>query len=192
MITVNFLYLIFNRLLVISIFVFFLIPFLFIVIGIKLSSKGPIIHWSKRVGRNNVLFSMPKFRTLEINAPDVATHLLTDYEKYSFQFGNFLRKTSIDEIPQLWSVFNGHMNFVGPRPALHNQEDLIKLRTDKSIHLLKPGITGWAQVNGRDELSIERKVELDFYYLKKKSFFFDLYIIALTVINVIRKNNINH
>ena len=120
---------------------------------------------------------MPKFRTLKVDTPDIATHLLTDYDKYSFGFGTFLRKTSMDELPQLWSVFKGDMNFVGPRPALHNQHDLVKLRTKKNIHLIKPGITGWAQINGRDEISIESKVMLDFDYCQKRSLLFDLYII---------------
>ena len=135
---------------------------------------------------------MPKFRTLKIETPDVATHLLKDHKKYGFKFGSFLRKTSIDELPQLWSVLIGDMNIVGPRPALHNQKDLIELRTNHKIHLIKPGITGWAQINGRDDISIEQKVKLDQIYCQKRSLLFDIYIICLTIISVIRKKDINH
>ena len=167
-------------------------PCIFIAIIIKLTSKGPIIHWSKRVGINNTLFLMPKFRTMTIGTPDVATHLLKNQNQYIYQFGSLLRKTSIDEIPQLYSILLGHMNIVGPRPALYNQDNLINLRTKNGIHTLKPGITGWAQVNGRDNISIEEKVGLELVYLKNKSFKFDIYIIFLTVISVTSKKNINH
>ena len=175
----------------ITFFILF-IPLAVVVIIIKLSSKGPVLHWSKRIGYNNKIFLMPKFRTMHLNAPDLPTHLLKEHEKYSFKFGSFLRKTSIDEIPQLWSVFVGDMNIVGPRPALHNQDDLVSMRTDRGIHLLKPGITGLAQVKGRDEISIPLKVDYDYEYLQRKSLIFDVYIIFLTVINVLRKKNINH
>ncbi len=181
-----------NRVIAVILLILSILPFIIIAFGIKISSNGPIIHWSKRIGKDNEIFLMPKFRTLEINTPDVATHILINHDKYSFFFGSILRKSSIDELPQLWSVVRGDMNFVGPRPALHNQIDLKKLRTEKNIQILKPGITGWAQVNGRDEISLSEKVNYDFDYLKKRSLLFDLYIIFLTVISVVKKKDINH
>ncbi len=167
------------------------IPLLIIALLVKATSTGPPIHWSKRVGRNNALFKMPKFRTMLPNAPDVATHLWTDTDKWNTPIGKFLRKTSLDELPQLWSVLKGDMVFVGPRPALHNQDDLIALRTRKNLHLLTPGITGWAQINGRDELSIPDKVELEDYYLKHRSFWFDLKILWKTFYYVVKRKGLS-
>mgnify|MGYP003678439559 FL=1 len=161
-------------------------------IMVKLTSKGPALFWSQRVGIDNKLFSMPKFRTMKIETPQVATHLLEDSVNYKTSIGDFLRKTSLDELPQLISILTGKMSFVGPRPALFNQEDLIALRTQKNIHLVMPGLTGWAQINGRDEISINEKVELDFEYTKKRSFFFDLKIMYLTFLKVVAKENVSH
>jgi O-antigen biosynthesis protein WbqP len=159
---------------------------------IKISSSGPILHWSSRVGKNNALFKMPKFRTMYLNTPTVATHLLKNPSLYLTPIGSFLRKTSFDEIPQLWSILVGDMSFIGPRPALFNQYDLIKLRTSKGVHHLMPGLTGWAQVSGRDNLSITKKVKFDTEYLKKKSFIFDLKILYLTFIKIIQREGIQH
>ncbi len=166
--------------------------FIFVSILIYLTSKGPIFYWSKRFGIKNKLFSMPKFRTMYCNTPDVATHLLKDPDSKVTRIGFFLRKLSIDELPQLISICKGNMNFIGPRPALHNQYDLINLRTKFNIHNQKPGITGWAQVNGRDNLSIEDKVNFEKYYLEKKSFLFDVKIILLTIIKIFKNDNISH
>lgn len=182
----------FNLLLATVLSVVFFVPFLFICLLVKLTSRGPIIHWSKRVGVNNSLFLMPKFRTMKIDTPQVATHLLADGQSYLTPIGGFLRKTSLDELPQLWSVLAGDMSFVGPRPALFNQDDLVELRTNSNIHLLRPGITGWAQINGRDEISIEQKVSLERDYLDHMSFGFDLKILILTFVNVLLKKNIKH
>ncbi|MBF5038126.1 sugar transferase [Methylophilus sp. 13] len=162
---------------------------------VKLSSKGPALYWSKRVGQKNKLFSMPKFRSMRVGTPQIATHLLnqqTDPNAFLTPVGSFIRKTSLDELPQLWSVLKGDMSVVGPRPALFNQDDLIALRTEKNVHTLKPGITGWAQVNGRDEIPIPQKVALDEYYLKHRSIWLDIKIICMTVIKVIRRDNITH
>ena len=158
-----------------------LIPCLFVSILIKTNSKGPVIHWSKRVGQNNKYFLMPKFRTMKINTPQLATHLLDNPNNYVTTIGRYLRKYSIDELPQFWSVLLGNMSVVGPRPALYNQENLIRLRNKNDISSLKPGVTGWAQVNGRDLNTIDQKVEFEIYYLKNKSFFFDIYIISKTL-----------
>tara|TARA_B110000444_G_C18518490_1_gene445517 strand:+ start:35 stop:586 length:552 start_codon:yes stop_codon:yes gene_type:complete len=158
-----------------------LIPCLFVSILIKTNSKGPVIHWSKRVGQNNKYFLMPKFRTMKINTPQLATHLLDNPNNYVTTIGRYLRKYSIDELPQFWSVLLGNMSVVGPRPALYNQENLIRLRNKNDISSLKPGVTGWAQVNGRDLNTIDQKVEFEIYYLKNKSFFFDIYIIIKTL-----------
>jgi O-antigen biosynthesis protein WbqP len=147
---------------------------------VKLTSKGPILYWSDRVGMDNRIFKMPKFRTMRIDTPPVATHLLTNPDAYLTPIGSFLRKFSLDELPQLWSILKGHMSFIGPRPALFNQDDLIELRTNKGIHKLVPGITGWAQINGRDDIPIPLKVKYDEYYMKNKSFFLDLKILWLT------------
>ncbi|MBT6716895.1 MAG: sugar transferase [Nitrospina sp.] len=159
---------------------------------VRLTSRGPAIHWSSRVGKENKIFNMPKFRTMRLNTPDVATHLLTNGDQFVTPIGKFLRKTSLDEIPQLWSILKGDMAFVGPRPALHNQDDLIDLRTQKGIHRLTPGITGWAQIKGRDELPIPEKVEMDFYYIKNRSTSLDLKIIWHTFFAVFRSKGIAH
>jgi O-antigen biosynthesis protein WbqP len=153
---------------------------LVIAIMVKLTSKDPVFYWSDRVGINNIIFKMPKFRTMRINTPAVATHLLENPNKYLTPIGPFLRKLSLDELPQLWSVLRGDMSFVGPRPALYNQDDLMELRTEMGIHKIIPGITGWAQINGRDDLPIPIKVGYDEYYLKHRSFLFDLKILWLT------------
>ena len=163
-----------------------------IALAVSLTSEGPILFWSDRVGRNNQIFKMPKFRSMRTNTPDVATHLLQEPSAWLSPIGNFLRKSSLDELPQIWSVLKGEMSFVGPRPALHNQEDLIALRKELGINQLLPGITGWAQINGRDELNIEKKVNLDLEYLRNKSFMFDLKIILLTIIKVIKSDGIKH
>lgn len=169
-----------------------LVPFVIVSILVKLTSPGPAIHWSKRVGRNNILFLMPKFRTMKINTPQKATHLLTDASNFLTPIGGFLRKSSLDEIPQLWSVIIGDMNIVGPRPALFNQDDLIELRTKHNVHTIRPGVTGWAQINGRDELSIEDKVQFDLDYLKRQSLVFDIKIIILTIFKVLLRAGISH
>lgn len=165
---------------------------LLIALLVKVSSKGEIIFWSDRVGQNNVIFRMPKFRTMRINTPQLATHLLANSNQYLIPIGSFLRKSSLDELPQLWSIFVGNMSFVGPRPALFNQEDLISERAKLGVNLLKPGLTGWAQINGRDEISIQEKVELDFEYMKKQSFLLDLKIMFLTVFKVFYREGISH
>jgi O-antigen biosynthesis protein WbqP len=170
----------------------FVIPALIVFLVIRLTSVGPAIYWSKRVGRENKIFLMPKFRTMKINTPQVATHLLSDGHSHMTPVGALLRKSSLDELPQVWSVFVGDMNIVGPRPALFNQDDLIELRTKQNVHLLTPGITGWAQVNGRDELSIPIKVQFDKEYLDRRSLFFDIKIIFLTAYRVINRSNISH
>ena len=159
---------------------------------IRLTSIGPAIHWSSRVGKENEIFNMPKFRTMRLNTPDVATHLLTNGDQCVTPIGKFFLKTSLDEIPQLWSTIKGDMVFVGPRPALFNQDDLIALRTQKGIHHLTPGITGWAQIKGRDELPIPEKVEMDFFYLKNRSTLFDVKIILITVFSVLKFKGISH
>jgi len=168
------------------------IPMLIIALLVKCTSAGPTIHWSTRVGKNNTRFKMPKFRTMRINTPDLATHLLTDSDQFITPVGRVLRKTSLDELPQIWCLLKGDMVLVGPRPALHNQDDLITLRTQKNLHLLTPGITGWAQINGRDELSIPDKVELEVYYLKCRSFWFDLKILWKTLFFVGKRKGISH
>jgi O-antigen biosynthesis protein WbqP len=170
----------------------FLIPAILIALVLFLRSEGNLIYWSDRVGINNKLFKMPKFRTMQINAPVVATHLLKNPSHYCTPITSFLRKSSLDELPQLWSILLGDMSFVGPRPALFNQYDIIKLRTSRGVHHLTPGLTGWAQVNGRDDLSIAKKVKFDTEYLKKKSFIFDLKILYLTFIKIIQREGIQH
>lgn len=165
---------------------------LFLAFLVKLTSTGPVLYWSNRVGRNNHIFKMPKFRTMRTDTPAVATHLLNDPDRYLTPIGKFLRKTSLDELPQLYSILKGDMSFVGPRPALFNQDDLVALRTEKGIHRLTPGLTGWAQINGRDELPIPVKVEYDAYYLKKHSILFDLKILILTGIKVLRRDGVSH
>jgi O-antigen biosynthesis protein WbqP len=168
------------------------LPMFVIALIIKLTSPGPALYWSHRIGKNNVLFKMPKFRTMRLDTPAVATHLLTNPAQYCTPIGKLLRKASLDELPQLFSVIKGDMSFVGPRPALHNQDDLIELRTQKGIHMLIPGITGWAQVNGRDDLPIPVKVEYDAYYLIHRSFFFDLKTLLLTLFNVMGSKGVQH
>ena len=159
---------------------------------VKLTSKGSALYWSSRVGRRNVIFKMPKFRTMQIGTPAVATHLLTDSSQYLTPVGSFLRKSSLDELPQLWSILVGEMSFVGPRPALFNQDDLIALRTQYGVDKLTPGLTGWAQVNGRDELSIPVKVQYEAEYLQKQCFWFDIRILGLTFIKVVRRAGVSH
>lgn len=168
------------------------VPMLFIALLVKATSKGAVLYWSDRVGENNQIFSMPKFRSMMVDTPAVATHLLQDPKSALTPVGDFLRKSSLDELPQLWSVLKGDMSFVGPRPALFNQDDLIALRTKRGVHTLPVGVTGWAQVNGRDELPIHAKVELDAEYLSRSSFWFDIYILWLTFIKVIRRDGVSH
>ena len=170
----------------------FIIPLAIVAVVVKLTSKGPILYWSDRVGRNNKVFSMPKFRSMRTDTPTVATHLLASPDSYLTPIGSFLRKSSVDELPQLWSVLRGEMSLVGPRPALYNQDDLIALRTENNIQQLAPGMTGWAQVNGRDELPIPQKVLLDVYYLKNQSTSLDFKIMYLTVLKVIKKEGVTH
>ena len=165
---------------------------IFIAIAIRLTSKGPSLYWSDRIGKNNKIFKMPKFRSMLIDTPAMATHLLDNPDSYLSPIGNFLRSTSLDELPQLFSVLKGDMSFVGPRPALYNQNDLITLRTEKGVDKLSPGITGWAQVNGRDKLSIPDKVALDVEYLKRQSFLFDMKILWMTFFKVIKRNGVSH
>jgi O-antigen biosynthesis protein WbqP len=172
--------------------VFLMGPIIFIAILVRLTSKGPVLYWSDRVGVENTIFKMPKFRTMKTGTPTVATHLLTDPTSYLSPVGSFLRKTSLDELPQLWSIFKGDMSFVGPRPALFNQADLIELRTQSGVHRLVPGLTGWAQVNGRDKLPIADKVALDIEYLKCKSVVLDIKIIFLTAIRILKRDGVSH
>lgn len=167
-------------------------PILVIGIFVRRTSPGPTLYWSDRVGRNNRIFKMPKFRTMRVGTPAVATHLLTDPGTFLTPIGSFLRTTSLDELPQLWSILKGDMNFVGPRPALFNQNDLVALRTTHGVHKLVPGLTGWAQVNGRDELPILDKVELDAEYLRRRSFWFDLWILWLTFVKVLHRDGVSH
>ena len=169
-----------------------LLPVLLVAIAVRLTSKGPILYWSDRVGRNNVIFKMPKFRSMKIGTPAVATHLLSNPDHYLTPIGSFLRKSSLDELPQLWSIIRGDMSFVGPRPALFNQQDLIELRTIGGVHKLLPGLTGWAQINGRDELPIPQKVALDVEYLRNKNFWLDVKIIFFTGVKVLRRDNVTH
>ncbi len=169
-----------------------LLPIVVVAICVKLSSSGPIVYWSDRVGRYNAIFRMPKFRTMRTDTPAVATHLLSNPDQYLTPIGSFLRKTSLDELPQLWSILNGDMSFVGPRPALYNQYDLISLRTAQKVHEIPPGLTGWAQINGRDELPIPDKVSLDAYYLQHRSFWLDLQILCMTFFKVIKRDGVTH
>lgn len=172
--------------------VIFFIPLLLLILLVKLTSKGPALYWSNRVGRHNHLFSMPKLRTMQVDTPVVATHLLTDPDQFLTPIGGFLRKSSLDEIPQLWCILRGDMSIVGPRPALFNQQNLIEMRTEKGVHEIRPGLTGWAQINGRDELPIVEKVKLDHAYLQQQSLAFDAKVIALTVLKVVRRDGITH
>lgn len=170
----------------------FAFPLLLLALAVKLTSPGPVLYWSERVGRRNVIFRMPKFRSMKIGTPAVATHLLADANSYLTPIGSFLRKSSLDELPQLWSIVKGDMSFVGPRPALFNQQDLIELRTRNGIHDLLPGLTGWAQVNGRDELPIPQKVAFEIEYMNKKSSWLDIKIICLTLLKVLKRDNVTH
>jgi O-antigen biosynthesis protein WbqP len=172
--------------------VIFFIPLCLLAVLVKVTSKGPVFYWSDRVGRGNRIFSMPKLRTMRVDTPVVATHLLTDPEKFLTPVGGFLRKSSLDEIPQLWCIVRGDMSVVGPRPALFNQQNLIDMRTDQGVHMIRPGLTGWAQINGRDELPLPEKVKLDSDYLRRQSLGFDLKVIMLTVLKVVRRDGIVH
>jgi O-antigen biosynthesis protein WbqP len=169
-----------------------LLPFIAVAMLVKLTSKGLILYWSDRVGKNNGIFKMPKFRSMIIDTPAVATHLLSNPSAYLSPIGGFLRRSSLDELPQLFSVLKGDMSFVGPRPALFNQDDLIALRKEKGVDRLLPGITGWAQVNGRDELSIPEKVDLDVEYLNRQSFWFDIKILWMTFLKVVKRDSVSH
>ena len=170
----------------------FALPLILVALLVKCSSRGPVLYWSDRVGRDNQLFSMPKFRSMRVDTPAIATHLLRDPQQYLTPVGALLRKTSLDELPQLWSILRGDMSVVGPRPALFNQDDLIALRTQAGVHRLVPGLTGWAQVNGRDTLPIPDKVALDIEYLQRKSVWLDLRIIWMTLIKVFRSDGVSH
>lgn len=182
----------FDLILAFVLFLLLLLPLLLVALAVKLTSRGPVLHWSKRIGKDNEIFLMPKFRSMKINTPQVATHLLTNAESHLTPIGGFIRKTSLDELPQLWSVLAGDMSFVGPRPALFNQDDLIQLRTEKGISCLRPGITGWAQINGRDELPIPVKVDFDYYYLQNLSLGLDLKILFRTAYKVFNAEGIQH
>jgi O-antigen biosynthesis protein WbqP len=171
---------------------FLALPIVFVALAVILTSPGPALYWSERVGRHNQIFKMPKFRSMRVDTPVLATHLLQNAEQWLTPIGSFLRKSSLDELPQLWSILKGDMSFVGPRPALFNQEDLITLRTEKGVHELVPGLTGWAQVNGRDELPIPQKVQLDAEYLQRRSLFFDMKIIWMTALKVLARDGVSH
>jgi len=183
---------IFDLLLGIVVFLLLAPLMLLVVIAVRLSSKGSALYWSDRVGKNNEIFKMPKFRSMLTGTPAVATHLLDNPDVYLSPIGGFLRRSSLDELPQLFSVLKGDMSFVGPRPALFNQDDLIKLRSEKGVDKLLPGITGWAQVNGRDELSIPDKVALDVEYLNRQSFWFDIKILWMTFLRVVKRDGVSH
>jgi O-antigen biosynthesis protein WbqP len=182
----------FDLVLAIPLAVLLALPLVLIALAIRRNSPGPAIHWSDRVGRHNHIFKMPKFRSMRVGTPAVATHLLADPKAHLTPIGSFLRKSSLDELPQLWSIVKGDMSFVGPRPALFNQDDLIALRTEQGVHKLVPGLTGWAQVNGRDELPIPQKVALDAQYLQKQSLWFDIRILWLTFVKVVRRDGVSH
>ena len=169
-----------------------LLPLFFVALLVRVTSPGPVFYWSDRVGRNNRIFQMPKFRSMRTDTPAVATHLLENPDRWLTPIGSFLRKTSLDELPQLWSILLGHMSFVGPRPALFNQDDLIALRTQAGVHELVPGLTGWAQINGRDEIPIQEKVKLDVEYYQRRSFGFDLWILWMTLLKVLRRDGVSH
>lgn len=182
----------FDLLLALTAAVVLVVPVLFVALLVRLTSVGPALYWSDRVGRCNRIFKMPKFRSMRVGTPAMATHLLADPKIHLTPIGNFLRKSSLDELPQLWSILVGDMSFVGPRPALFNQDDLIALRTACGVHELVPGLTGWAQVNGRDELPIPEKVKLDVEYLRRRSFGFDIQILWLTFVKVLRRDGVSH
>jgi len=183
---------IFDLILAIFLFLVLLISLLLIAVLVITTSRGPVLYWSDRIGKNNKIFKMPKFRSMLTGTPAVATHLLNNPDSYLSPIGSFLRSSSLDELPQLFSVLKGDMSFVGPRPALYNQDDLISLRTDKGVDKLLPGVTGWAQVNGRDELSIPDKVTLDVEYLNRQSFWFDMKILWMTFLKVIKRDGVSH
>ena len=183
---------VFDVLLSLILIIVFAIPLILLGIAVKLTSPGPILHWSKRIGRNNKIFLMPKFRSMKVDTPQVATHLMQDPTSYLTPIGSFLRKSSLDELPQLWPVLIGEMSFVGPRPALFNQDDLTEMRTTLGVHRLRPGITGWAQINGRDELALPAKVEYDRQYLEKMSMAFDCMIIFKTFLRVFNGSGESH
>ncbi len=168
------------------------LPVAILAILVRVTSPGPALYWSDRIGRHNRIFRMPKFRSMRIGTPAVATHLLKDPNSYLTPIGSFLRRSSLDELPQLWSILMGDMSFVGPRPALFNQDDLIALRTELGIHELVPGLTGWAQINGRDELPIPEKVKLDAEYMRRRSLWFDIHILWLTFVKVVRRDGVSH
>ncbi len=172
--------------------VFLALPIVMTALAVRLTSPGPALYWSDRVGRHNRVFKMPKFRSMRIDTPAVATHLLQNPEQWLTPIGSFLRKSSLDELPQLWSILKGDMSFVGPRPALFNQDDLIALRTEKGVHELVPGLTGWAQVNGRDELPIPQKVQLDGEYLERRTLLFDMKILWMTALKVLARDGVSH
>ena len=172
--------------------VFLALPIMMTALAVRLTSPGPALYWSDRVGRHNRIFKMPKFRSMRIDTPAVATHLLQNPEQWLTPIGSFQRKSSLDELPQLWSILKGDMSFVGPRPALFNQDDLIALRTEKGVHELVPGLTGWAQVNGRDELPIPQKVQLDVEYLERRSLLLDMKIIWMTALKVLARDGVSH
>jgi len=178
--------------LVLVLLVVLLVPMILVSFLVKFTSKGPVFYWSDRVGKKNRIFKMPKFRSMRIDTPAVATHLLSDPDVYLSPIGGFLRRTSLDELPQIWSIIKGDMSFVGPRPALFNQDDLIALRTECGVDKLTPGLTGWAQVNGRDELPIPEKVALDVEYMQRQSFWFDLKILWMTFLKVIKRDGVSH
>ncbi|MCE2746976.1 MAG: sugar transferase [Burkholderiales bacterium] len=168
------------------------LPILVVALAVRLTSKGPALYWSDRVGIHNRIFKMPKFRSMRVGTPAVATHLLSNPHSHLTPIGSFIRKTSLDELPQLWSILKGDMSFVGPRPALFNQHDLIELRTEKGVHQILPGLTGWAQVNGRDDIPIPKKVQLDFEYMQKQSLLFDIHILWLTFLKVLKRDGVSH
>ena len=182
----------FDSLLVVIVIILLVVPIILASIAVRITSKGSVLYWSDRIGRNNEIFKMPKFRSMRIDTPAVATHLLDNPDAYLSPIGGFLRRSSLDEIPQLFSVLKGDMSFVGPRPALYNQDDLIALRTEMGVDKLLPGITGWAQVNGRDELSIPDKVALDIEYLNRQSFWFDMKILWMTFLKVMKRDGVSH
>jgi len=182
----------FDLVIAIVLVVVLLAPLLLLAVLILITSKGAILYWSDRVGRKNKIFKMPKFRSMRVDTPVVATHLLSDPDMYLSPIGDFLRRTSLDELPQIWSILKGDMSFVGPRPALFNQDDLIALRTEYGVDKLVPGLTGWAQVNGRDELPIPEKVALDVEYMQRQSFWFDLKILWMTFLKVIKSDGVSH
>ena len=182
----------FDLILVLVAAVLLALPIVLVALSVRLTSPGPALYWSDRIGRYNRMFKMPKFRSMRIDTPAVATHLLESPEQWLTPIGSFLRKSSLDELPQLWNILKGDMSFVGPRPALFNQDDLIALRTTKGVHELLPGLTGWAQVNGRDELPIPQKVELDAEYLRRRTFLFDLRVLWMTALKVLARDGVSH